>query len=61
MPFGGKRNTWPKPKKRIKHFERLNKLKKEQEELERSYKRSDREKAFIKKVQNPAVDWKDLR
>ena len=40
------------------HFARINGLKKEQEELERKGKFKE---AFIKKIQNPTVDWVDLK
>lgn len=40
------------------HFARIDKLKKEQEDLEKKGKFKE---AFIKKVQNPAVDWDDLK
>jgi hypothetical protein len=40
------------------HFAKIDKLKKEQEELEKKGKSKE---AFIKKIQNPVTSWDDLR
>jgi hypothetical protein len=49
---------WSGPQKWNAHFARVAKLKKEQEELEKKNKSKE---AFIKKVQNPATSWDDLK